>query len=210
MRNIILVLLMLVFSSCHPAENSSYSSHKPRDEINHYQVDDNFKKEVIFNRSPRALKYWISPPNITLCPETSITRDRLRRAIRFWERLGYEIGNVRIISKSHNCTRDPLHGEVMITLFNNKTPIGLNLAVTHVSFYKKTSEIISAKVSILPAHSNKEWILEHEIGHALGWSHFSRKGHIMNPNYEFLGSDSHGLRYATYLKMIGEIIIQEN
>ena len=63
---------------------------------------------------------------------------------------------------------------------------------------------------MLPAHSNKPWVLEHEIGHALGWSHFSNRGHIMNSEYQFLGPGSSGMNYEQYQVEIKKIVDRQN
>ncbi|MBC8409287.1 MAG: matrixin family metalloprotease, partial [Rhodobacteraceae bacterium] len=54
-------------------------------------------------------------------------------------------------------------------------------------------------ISIHPFTANKKLVLEHELGHALGWRHYNQKMHIMFPRYESLGNHSQDVRYSDYL-----------
>jgi len=163
-----------------------------------YQVDDSSRQEVIFSRKPVLEKYWIEKPNITHCSKSGVSEGRLRSAILFWENQGYEFGKVSVNVDSFACFREPLSGEIMITIITNEIAVGSNLAVTKVSFYTATNEIVSSRIFMIPGYANKRWILEHEIGHALGWRHFSREGHIMHPLYQSLGPFTSGLRMSDY------------
>ena len=201
------LLLILLFSGCfeQPVEEIKIDPVDNYENISQYEVDESFKSEAFFNRQPRGIKYWDYPPDIVLCPGPKISQARFKRAIKYWENLGYTFGNITTITEIHGCSLEPSTGEIMISLFSGEIPIGSNLAVTQVHFYTATSEILSSRISMLPAHSNKPWILEHEIGHALGWDHFNQTGHIMNPEYDRLGSNSRGVNFISYIAISDEI-----
>jgi len=197
----LIFLLLFLLSGC---TNFSDISDKNLEEANEkecpdsYQVDDSARKEVLFNRRPTLEKYWTDRPSVIHCSKSGVSEGRLKSAIIFWENLGYKFGNVSFNVDSHDCFREPLSGEIMITIITNEIAVGSNLAVTKVSFYTATNEIVSSRIFMIPGYANKRWILEHEIGHALGWKHFSREGHIMHPLYQNLGSFTSGLRMFDY------------
>ena len=192
---------LLLFVGCTNPESviDGYSSERAEKDCQQsYEVDEPIKKEVFFNRSPVLEKYWIEKPDITHCSKSGVSEGRLRSAILFWENQGYEFGRVSVNLDSSACFREPLRGEIMITIITNEIAVGSNLAVTKVSFYTATNEIVSSRIFMIPGYANKRWILEHEIGHALGWKHFSRDGHIMHPLYQNLGPFTSGLRMSDY------------
>ena len=47
---------------------------------------------------------------------------------------------------------------------------------------------------MLPHNAHKDRVLEHEIGHALGWQHYRQRYHIMHPEWRYGGYDSYGIR----------------
>ena len=59
---------------------------------------------------------------------------------------------------------------------------------------------MKAKIFIFPKAASKERVLEHEIGHALGWPHINRPYHIMNSNWHTGGHNSGGLKLKLFYK----------
>ena len=116
---------------------------------------------------------------------------RAIRAVRFWESLGYNFGGAT--TDSDPSCMSPRYGEIIITLpesgFADK-----HLAATRIYTHNKTGAIVKASIFILPVYARKERVLEHEIGHALGWSHYNQKYHIMHPSWEYGGYEKYGLK----------------
>ena len=61
--------------------------------------------------------YWTIPPPIRLCTGSGVTEERLSRALRFWERLGYQFGSVIVDNDSYTCVTGGVEGEITILLF---------------------------------------------------------------------------------------------
>ncbi len=66
------------------------------------------------------------------------------------------------------------------------------LAQTHFYVDNLTNKIQYAKIYM--RRDIRETVLEHELGHALGFMHFNKINHIMNEKWEQGGWDSEGLR----------------
>lgn len=199
---------LLLLAACRDTGNSSNilagdNSISHQNYHENYEYSDN--KSNIFKKYPRISKFWIQPPDITLCTRSGVSHGRFYEAIRFWKSIGYEFGEVNIVKNDIFCNHRPFDNEIVITIITNETNIGTNLATTRVSFFSATKEIISATIFMIPGYANDRLILEHEIGHALGWNHFSRDGHIMNPNYRDTGSIKFRLNYTYYDRQIKEI-----
>lgn len=207
-RLVSLTIILLIFGCTNPASiidsTSDEASQKECQQF--YEVDEVKKQEAFFNRNPVLEKYWIEKPDIIHCSKSGVSEGRLRSAIIFWENLGYEFGKVSLNVDTYACLRPPLNGEIMITIITNEIAVGNNLAVTKVSFYTATNEIVSSRIFMIPGYANNRWILEHEIGHALGWKHFSRDGHIMHPLYRDLGPFTSGLRISDYDSQKSEMV----
>ena len=194
------IFLLLTSSSCTPSEIDQTPPVAPKEQPAEYfdSFEDVDNKSKPSFRNPKLEKYWIENPNITHCTSSGVSEYRMREAIRFWTRIGYEFGEISVGNDSEMCLLPPVRGEILITIITNDITIGSNLAVTKVSFFTKTSEILSARIFMIPGYANKSWILEHEIGHALGGSHYSKDRHIMHPVYTSLGATYTGLSYRYY------------
>jgi hypothetical protein len=140
---------------------------------------------------PQQSAAWTAHPKIRVCGSTGISYSRINQAARYWEKAGYIFETVR---------KDPLsscmnahHGEIIITIpetgFANQ-----HMASTRIYTDTQTGDIVRAKIQILPKHARKERVIEHEIGHALGWRHYRQKFHIMHPNWHLGGYDRTGIR----------------
>ena len=134
---------------------------------------------------------WETPPKVRVCASTKLSMYRVEAAIKYWERLGYDF---KYSYKDYiiDCM-EPRYGEIIITLPSGNFS-GHHMASTRIYTSNRTGKIVMAKIFILPVNGSKERVLEHEIGHALGWSHYNQKTHIMHPTWRHGGHNSYGLK----------------
>lgn len=108
-------------------------------------------------------------PNIVICDGADIPRENLNIAIKNWESQGERVG--KIIEK--NCGETPDLGEIFI--FSSDEILDSNeYGVTLTYFYadengKPTDTIAYSKIYLDPPHVRSRMLLEHELGHALGY-----------------------------------------
>ena len=154
------------------------------------KINSTSATDVFAIGSPAKKANWEKPPHVRVCAATEISISRLNRALSYWEKLGYDFGVVR---KDHLSTcMNPRVGEIIVTL----PEVGFSsnhMASTRITTDNKTGNIVKAKIFILPKHARKDRVIEHEIGHALGWSHYRQRYHMMHPSWQFGGFDSFGL-----------------
>jgi len=140
---------------------------------------------------PQQKAEWKAPPTIRVCTDSGVSVSRTSRAIKYWEQLGYEFGG--IVGDPFSMCMTPKHGEIIITIpdggFSNT-----HMAATRLYTDTASGDIIRAKIQILPRNATKDRVLEHEIGHALGWTHYKQRYHIMHPTWKDGGYDSYGIR----------------
>tara|TARA_Y100001963_G_scaffold62930_1_gene87729 strand:- start:4886 stop:5416 length:531 start_codon:yes stop_codon:yes gene_type:complete len=151
----------------------------------------NFFKVSKFSSKPIQKYKWANPPKIRVCETAEVPLSRVRRAVDYWERIGYEFGEI-YLDRFSFCM-NAKDNEIAIVLPSQ----GLGddkMAATRVYTSKLTGEIIKAKIFIYPRSARKERVLEHELGHALGWQHYNHRNHMMHPNWWRGGYDSYGLR----------------
>ena len=140
---------------------------------------------------PRRPYTWDRPPSVRVCTDSGVSVTRTLRALKYWERSGYEFGSV--VGDPFSMCMTPKRGEIIITL-PEVGFAGNHLASTKLYTDNETGYIVKAKIHILPKYARKERVLEHEIGHALGWNHYRQRYHIMYPTWAGGGYDSYGIR----------------
>tara|TARA_Y100000310_G_scaffold168032_2_gene168077 strand:- start:5091 stop:5588 length:498 start_codon:yes stop_codon:yes gene_type:complete len=147
---------------------------------------------AIENRPPQVGR-WATPPKIIICEHAPVTKSQIDKAIRFWKRLGYEFSNIHFKQNlTKICLSDNPYGHILIHLVTKGTKIDSRaLAQTHFYVNNATSNIDWAIIYI--RSSPRDTVLEHELGHALGFLHFNKINHLMNQTWEMGGWDTKGL-----------------
>jgi len=140
---------------------------------------------------PQQKAKWKIIPTIRVCASTKVPTYRAVQAARYWESAGYTFKDIR--KDPLSTCMNPHIGEIIITL----PEIGFadsHMASTRIYTNNETGDIVKAKIHILPKNSRKDRVLEHELGHALGWMHYRQRFHIMHPNWYQGGYDRSGIR----------------
>jgi hypothetical protein len=152
-------------------------------------------EEIAFGSSkvPEKSGCWNAEPAIFVCAGAPVNRVRVENAISVWERLGYKIHGPFMNSTIPAClTNSMMRGMITISLNGQDFP-EKKAAITR-TYRTKDGAIVGAKIEIKSKWSRSERVLEHELGHALGWDHYSRRYHMMNPIHDYGGWDMTGLK----------------
>jgi hypothetical protein len=177
------ILLVAIFSivTTFPTLSEASTTSKPAREI--------FAGETASRRSPVRAGVWRVNPTVVICTTSAFNLSEVSDAVEWWEDRGYSFERIVVNAPGQTCSQSGRDG--FITIEGPDASFDFQyLAITH----RKSSrdEILSAKIQF-GGPRKKSRILEHEIGHALGWSHCNRRGHIMNPEWSRGGWDDFGL-----------------
>ena len=184
---------------------------------NAYTLDSSAIESVSNIHGPELSGYWIEPPNIKICSNVRVKKSRIETAVRYWSRLGYEFGAITISDEwrynPSGCLSIP--GEITFRIPPQSISFvgtdGTNfLAITRTYRVTNTSEIIGADIFVQnESNYSLERIIEHELGHALGWLHQDSSYHIMHSQYQKTGHRSSGIHHNDYVAF-GAILMSQN
>jgi len=153
---------------------------------------------IRFRRLPFLRHSWVGLPVIRVCHDSGVRRSRAEQAVRFWQRLGYPLDQIRWDTGSEICRSGGMYGEVTVMMARGGVDMGDNMGITKTYFHTESGEILKAQIFVLGGYANRDRLLEHEIGHALGWVHYNRRLHLMNSHYPDGGHDTTGLSWREY------------
>jgi hypothetical protein len=132
--------------------------------------------------------FWAKIPNIKICNSSPASKDQVISAMQWWSKRGFKFGTI----KYSNCISQKHPGFIVISLVGQGFDFSKSLGTTNVHHDKVTKEIYWSQIYIPDALKIR--VLEHEIGHALGWSHSTIRGHLMYPTWQLGGWDDSGIK----------------
>ena len=109
--------------------------------------------------------------------------------------MGYRFHSALYFKDSRSaeaCTSPDPNGYILIDLVTQET-FGKydDMAITHFYIDNVTRKIYWAKIYLKT--EVEERVLEHELGHALGWMHSNMIGHLMHQKWVHGGWNTEGL-----------------
>ncbi len=142
--------------------------------------------KTIYNLTAKQPCYWNNDPVLINCAGNDINESTIQRAVKFWKEKGehvyfYEYKGVDSICKDVK----PLDGFIIIKTQTTETMKQNVLAST--SRRSRLGVVQSAIITFKPGRHNFLLLLEHELGHAFGYSHTKVQGHVMHPYYDMMG-----------------------
>ena len=147
------------------------------------------------NSDPLQIGSWEKTPTVLICYPAPATKEQTVKAVKWWEHRGHRF--FRTMDRSDplgKCKEYAPYGFITIHL----APRDMfeiddtTLAETHFYVDDDTGEISWAKIYLRLTPNPR--VLEHELGHALGFMHTEAPGHLMNKKIISGGWGDKGLK----------------
>ena len=153
----------------------------------------NYHKVPTIADAPPQVATWGRAPILVICEYAPVSEIQINSAVKFWERLGYEFGQVHYKKNSQRkCSSEMPAGHILIHIVTKGVKLeSTALAQTHFFVDNLTNKIDWAVIYMRT--DIRDTVLEHELGHALGFLHFNKINHLMNQKWEMGGWDVEGL-----------------
>ena len=146
-----------------------------------------------YERSTLKPYEWRSLPIIVNCYGPDFSEVNMVKAIHYWTIRGYDIGFYEHNPPESVCKDRSgwTHGMIILRKASFFQLSPETLAST--KRYTSLREIKGAVILYRPGSDRLDLLNEHELGHALGYTHVEVEGHIMHPLYEKMGMASDGI-----------------
>ena len=153
----------------------------------------NFKRiPAVQNRAPQAA-VWKRTPTVIVCEYAPVTKSDVDKAVQFWKDLGYRFFTTQYhYDPLNKCKSTAPIGYIIVRLIHQDIRMDEDsLAQTHFFVNNDRNEV---EWAIIYMKSDiRETVLEHEMGHSLGFLHFNKINHLMNSKWTQGGWDTEGL-----------------
>ena len=127
-----------------------------------------------------------SKPIIANCYGPDFSKLQMIRAIDYWTIRGHDIGFYEHNPPESVCKQTWLEGFIILRKSEKLNRSEKTLANT--KRYTSFASMRGAVINYRPGTQNLDLINEHELGHALGYTHVEVVGHVMHPTYGKMGS----------------------
>jgi hypothetical protein len=157
---------------------------------NTWSESSKFNNVGIFSQGMPQRKFlWAEAPHIRICEFSPASKEQVANAAKWWEERGYVFDGISERGLWGGCKKESIAGTITISLSGQ----GFNFARDHMGetriYHTPEGGILQARIEIAYASRDSPRVLEHELGHALGWGHYDVTGHIMNSAYSRGGYD---------------------
>jgi hypothetical protein len=155
----------------------------------------NFETLPAVEKMPPKVGTWKYTPTVIICDYAPVEETRVRSAVAYWQRHGFRFFNTiykRDVLKK--CQEPAPNGFIVVRLVTQEMHSRMEestLAETHFYVDNNRKEIEWAKIYL--RGTPKERVLEHEIGHALGFLHYNQQDHLMHEKWPLGGWGHEGL-----------------
>lgn len=154
----------------------------------------NYPRIPAVSNTPPQVASWGYSPTVVVCRHAPVSEMQIKSAAKFWQNLGHTFEKVRYKNDPASaCTSERPWGYIVIHLVTKEIRLEPE-ALAQTRFFVDN---LTGKISWATIHMRsdvRETVLEHELGHALGFLHFNRIDHVMNQKWEMGGWDTLGLR----------------
>lgn len=141
--------------------------------------------KVLYELSNFKPYTWTEPPIIANCYGPEFSKLQMTRAIDYWTVRGYALGKYMHEPPVDICKREWTSGYIILRKSFALPPS--TLASTRR--YTIVASMQSAVIRYQPGSYNLDLLNEHELGHALGFTHLEIEDHIMHPSFNKMGKN---------------------
>jgi len=141
-----------------------------------------------YNADPDVVKYpplpgtWRVDPPVIVCEGSMVTEEEVKNAMAWWNERGFYFGKLMFHEDPEKkCADDTPDGYIVI---RPATPEILKemaketVAETHIYIHPVNHNV--EFVVIYMVEEPAPQTMEHEFGHALGFKHYNKRGHMMH------------------------------
>ena len=150
---------------------------------------------------PSLFGTWRNVPDLVVCEGAPVSRHDVEMAVAWWEALGHPLGEVyypqsrRAQWVSRMCRADRPGGHIVLRLGRDEQFVEEDsLAETHMFVSSGVRLIQYAKIYFRAGEELLPRVVEHELGHAVGYKHIDELGHLMHMSNAKGGWNARGLR----------------
>lgn len=142
---------------------------------------------VVFDYEMSTFKPWGwakgDDPIILNCYGDDFNEMYLTEPLKYWSEKGYNVAFVQQDVPGNLCSEDFIDGFILLKKRTYRD--GATIAVTERRVV--LGRVRAATIYFNPGSYRLDYVIEHELGHAFGFTHMPEPGHIMHPDYDKMG-----------------------